>query len=234
MARHTVFADIEDPSATRITVTGDQAKHAVRVKRLRPGERVNVLDGRGNIWEAAVAEARRDLVLELGERSELPAVRPHIELCSAAPKGPRLDKMIDQLAQLGVAAWRPLHTKLGVVEPGENKIERMRRIAAETVKQALLPRPMHIDEAVPMDEALSTDAPILVADAMGEPYTPTGAERLRLLVGPEGGFTEDEYAQMSSAGVRLVSLGPTTLRIETAAVAAAAIVLDQERRAHSD
>jgi 16S rRNA (uracil1498-N3)-methyltransferase len=234
MPRHTLVADIADPGATRVTIVGDEAKHAIRVKRVREGDTIRVLDGKGHAWQAGVLEARKSLVLELGERDVLPDVRPRLELATATPKGGRVDKMIDQLGQLGVAAWRPLNTQLGVVEPGANKLERLRRIADETVKQAVLPRPLRIEADLDLHAALepaSFDGPIVVADAMGKPYDPTGADHIRLLIGPEGGFTEQEYESMSGRGVRLMSLGTTVLRIETAAVAAASVMLDQERRA---
>jgi len=235
MPRHTLVAEVTDLDQGRLTVSGEEAKHALRVKRVREGESVRVLDGKGSAWLATVVEARKQLVLELGEREELAAIRPRVEVASATPKGGRVDKMIDQLGQLGVASWRPLSTRLGVVEPGENKLDRLRRIAGETVKQALLPRPLEIGEEVSLEAAFRWEgeaaarSKVVVADPMGERYEATGAERIRIVVGPEGGFTEKEYAAMSGMGVRLVSLGPTVLRIETAAVAAAAVVLHAER-----
>lgn len=235
MPRHTLVIEPPEPGASRVTVRGEEAKHALRVKRLREGETVRVLDGRGHAWIAGVVEARRELVLELGEREDLPALRPRLEMVTASPKGQRLDKMIDQLGQLGVAAWRPLHSKLGVVEPGENKLERMRRIAGETVKQAILPRAMEIGDELGLDEAvdgaIAAGVEVVAADPLGESYRATGAGAFRVLIGPEGGFTVDEQRLLREKRVRLISLGPTVLRIETAAVAAAAVLLDREREA---
>jgi 16S rRNA (uracil1498-N3)-methyltransferase len=235
MARHTIVLEGLGDAADELEVVGDAAKHAVRVKRLGPGETVRVLDGRGGYALTKVVEAGRVLRLEIERRGELEPIRPAVRVVSSAPKGQRLDKMLDMLGQVGAASWSPLETKLGVVEPGEGKLARAERIARETVKQCLRPTPMEIGAAVGLDAALDAAASrgdrVVVADAAGEPYTGVGSESVTMLVGPEGGFVEAEYELMLGRGATMSSFGPAVLRIETAAVVGAAIVMDAERRA---
>lgn len=230
---HTLYLDIMPaPHEPAVTIRGEEARHAIRVKRLSEGATVRLVDGMGHVCLARVAAARRDLELTLLDRSTETPPTPAIECCTATPKGPRLDKMIDQLSQIGAAAWRPMATALGVVDPGAGKLERLNRIAVESAKQSGRAWLLRIDSPMTFSDAL-TAVPglvVAVADPSGDPYPPTGAEKIRLLIGPEGGFTEDERATARAAGARLVSLGPHILRIETAAAVAAAIILHEESR----
>ena len=228
MSIHTLFLEsLPPPDTDALRIEGEEARHAARVKRLREGAELRLIDGKGSICRARVVQAKRTLDVELLEREQVAPVVPRLELCTATPKGPRLDKMIDMASQLGVAAWRPLDTALGVVEPGAGKQERMRRIAIESAKQSGRAWLMAIGKTQPFPEAL--EAPhVVLADANGGPYTPTGADTIRVLVGPEGGFTASEIAAAAAAGATPVSLGQHTLRIETAAVAAAAVILHAE------
>ncbi|MCA9293595.1 MAG: 16S rRNA (uracil(1498)-N(3))-methyltransferase [Phycisphaerales bacterium] len=233
---HTILLDAIPPATDHtLTVRGDEARHAIRVKRLREGATLRLVDGQGHVCLARITAARRDLELALLERSTEPSLTPAIELCSATPKGPRLDKMIDQLSQIGVATWRPMNTAYGVVDPGAGKLDRMARIVAESAKQAARAWLMKIAEPITFADAIAPadGQTILLADASGEPYSPTGSQEIRILIGPEGGFTDDERQAARAAGARLINLAPHTLRIETAAAAAATIVLHEELRARN-
>ncbi len=232
MAWHTIHLEGVDPAAAALQVEGEEARHALRVKRLRAGDRVRVLAGAGAVLECRVVEARRVLGLEVLERREVPRIAPRIEVCTATPKGARVDKMLDMLGQVGAAVWRPLETKLGVVDPGAGKLDRLRRIAVESAKQSLRAWPIEIEAPITLEDALAgagAEDAIVVADASGGVHQPTGAERIVVLVGPEGGFVEAEIAAARRAGASVVDLGPHVQRIETAAVVATALLLAAER-----
>jgi 16S rRNA (uracil1498-N3)-methyltransferase len=148
---------------------------------------------------------------------------------SATPKGPRAAELIEQLSQVGAAAWRPLMTERGVVDPGDVKVERLRRVALESAKQCGRAWVMEIGDPSPLDAALGAgDEPVVVADAAGGRYRPAaGAASVRVLIGPEGGWSDAERVAICAApGITFASFGPHVMRIETAAVAAAAIILD--------
>lgn len=217
-----------------IAVEGDEAEHARRVRRAAQGDPVTVFTGRGVVFECEVVDAKRALSLRVLERLEVEPDRPIVEVWAATPKGGRADDMIDSLSQAGAASWTPLDCALSVVEPRKNKLERMNRIASESAKQCLRAWTMRIGEQSSFKNALDArDATVVVADQSGEPYRACGSDHIRLLIGPEGGWTDAELASARAAGARVASFGPHVMRIEVAAPIACAIVIDQERRARA-
>jgi len=233
MPRHTLYIDdrpLPDAPGEHILIEGDEAKHAIRVKRVIEGDLIRLLDGKGGVLLTRVVDARRTLQLVVESFDHESKPRLMLEMATASPKGPRLDKMIDMLGQVGATQWRPLSTKRGVVEPGSNKIDRMERICCESAKQSLRAWPMTIGSPLSFQSALATDdgLRLVIADASGGDYQSGGAGRVRALVGPEGGWTDDELRAAQSAGAQVVSLGPHVLRIETAAVVLASLIVRVE------
>ncbi|MFM9959420.1 MAG: RsmE family RNA methyltransferase [Phycisphaerales bacterium] len=229
MSRHTLMVEPGTLTAQAVgaALIPDRAEsdHAVRVKRLIVGERVTLLDGAGLVGAAVVSAVRPGFELRIESVREEPPVTPRVEVWSATPKGPRLEDMIDQLSQVGAALWRPLDTEYGVVEPGEHKIERCRRVAREAAKQCGRAWLMEIGEAASIEQALTprTGTMLVVADARGPVWggVSGSASCVRVLVGPEGGFSAGELERAAAAGATPIRLGPHVLRIETAAVCAA-------------
>lgn len=234
------LGDAATAAAAPIVVSRDEAQHAVRVKRAEVGECVRLLDGTGGVGVGEVVGVRPDLVVRLIERRTEPPVSPRVEVWSATPKGPRLEDMIEQLSQVGAALWRPLETELGVVEPGEGKMDRCRRVARESAKQCGRAWVMEIGESVTLEEAVSsvgagcTPCATVFGDAGGtharasalEGGSPRhGSTCIRLLIGPEGGFTAREVEALKAAGATGVRFGPHIMRIETAAVVGAGVIL---------
>lgn len=227
------LADLPDDDSDILTVEGDEAEHARRVRRAAPGDAATVFTGRGVVLECEVIDTKRVLTLRVLERREVERDRPIVDVWAATPKGSRADDMIDSLSQVGAASWVPMETALSVVEPRKNKLERMTRIAAESSKQCLRAWTMRIDDQGSFKESLNARGALVLADQSGEPYTACGSDHIRLLVGPEGGWTDAELAAARSAGARIASFGPHVMRIEVAAPVACAIVIDQERRARA-
>ncbi|MEM7682509.1 MAG: 16S rRNA (uracil(1498)-N(3))-methyltransferase [Planctomycetota bacterium] len=223
-----------------------ESAHLARVLRLTKGDPITLFDGEGRTRSAVVASASPKSTLCSAEgptRSHAP--RPALVLAVPAPKGPRADAMVDMLAQLGASAWVPLQTERTVVLPGDNKIDKWRSAARQACKQCQDPWAMRIDGLTPMHAVLDagwpgpvglpaeasrwiadtpSDAPADSALAGSEGVTrvtPGGAGLV--LIGPEGGWTEAERYAARSAGFTPLALGPNVLRIETAAVCAAAL-----------
>lgn len=223
-----------------VAIGGDEARHALRTKRLRPGEPVELFDGAGRVAMGEIlppAEARgnreRELVVRvISERVVVPE-SPRIEVWSATPKGARVDELVEGLSEVGAASWVPLRADRTVVEPRPAKLERLRRLAVESAKQCGRAWILEIGRERPVSDALAPDAGvrIVLADGGGGAYQPGGAAPLvvRLLIGPEGGWTEQERQQAQEAGAVVARFGPQVMRIETAAVVAAAIVHDRHR-----
>ncbi|HYE03060.1 MAG TPA: RsmE family RNA methyltransferase [Phycisphaerales bacterium] len=234
---HRVFADavggIEVGGLVRLE--GDEAHHAVRVRRAGVGETIEVLDGRGTVARGLVEAAERArggaaLVVRLVEVSRVEPVRPEVEVCGATPKGSRLDDMIDGLSQVGATAWRPLGTGRGVVEVGPGRLDKVARRAAEASKQC--GRAWLLRVGAPVELGMVRREPgeeLVLADASGEAYAARGggggAGLVRLLIGPEGGFSPEEIGAARRRGARVCRFGPHAMRVEVAAVVAAAVVL---------
>lgn len=235
MARHTIFLETLSPGAGRLEVDGPEADHARKVKRLEPGQTVTLLNGKGLVATARALEVRRTLVLEITEESSAERARPVVEVWSATPKGPRSGDLIDALAQVGAASWRSMDSARSVVDPGGNKIARLERIAHEACKQSLRPWALEIGAPGKFADAIKAEPGVrlVLAHPDGEPYRPDGAERVRLLVGPEGGFTDQEISKARDAGAALCWFGPHVMRIEVAAPVACAIILNAEHAART-
>src|SRR5580765_136859 len=158
MALHRIYFDGQLREGA-ITIQGDEAQHAVRVKRLGEGDPLRVLDGRGHTADAAISKVERtregwSLEIEIRAVQAADPVRPRIEVCSAAPKGPRISDLIDGLSQAGAASWRYLHTDHGAVEPRPAKLDRLLRTAAESSKQCGRAWLLEIGQPITFDEAI--------------------------------------------------------------------------------
>lgn len=201
---------IEDP----VVLPPREARHAVRALRLGPGDSVIVFDGR-EAWRGEIESASGRVTVRLRERVA-PVKLPAVTVAAAVPKGSRLDWMVEKLAELGVSEFVPVRFARSVVPLGEGRRRRLEKIALAAAKQSGAPllrvAPERPVEELPADWWLASPA----ADA---PLPAGGGGAV--VVGPEGGLTPAEEARFARKG----SLGPTTLRIETAAVVAAARLL---------
>jgi 16S rRNA (uracil1498-N3)-methyltransferase len=218
-----------------IVIEGEEARHAARVKRLRIGEAVEVISGAGRRASAKVARIHKQghaWVVELaGEAAiEDPPLWPRVEVCSPAPKGERLEQMIDQLSQVGATAWRPLGPDRSGPPPREGRLERLRRVSIESAKQCGRSRLLEIGPPAMLAEVLAARERSVAWLLDAEGIAPGAEPRFEpynvlVLVGPEGGWTAPERAAAEEAGARIVRLGPLTMRIEVAAVVGAAAAM---------
>ena len=212
-----------------IELAGGESQHLSRVLRKQAGQRVMLFDGRGREAEAEIVEiAKRSVRLRvLAIASAESGSVAGLELATAVPKGDRLRWLVEKATELGVARITPMRCERSVVDPGAGKLEKMRQVVIEACKQSGRNRLMEIGEVVPFAECLRGDGPRLLADRLGsrtsvDSESLAGAECVRVIVGPEGGFTSEETDLARAAGAGRVSFGRHILRIETAGVAAAA------------
>src|SRR5262249_28805891 len=144
------------------------------------------------------------------------------------PKGERADWMIEKLGELGVNRFIPLAAARSVVLPkGQGKYERWKRIATESAKQSRRVGVMQIDELTEISAALAGGGFYLSTRDDATPLVSIEHSQLRnprFLIGPEGGWTDEEIESFKIAGLTGIKLTATILRVETAAVATAAIV----------
>jgi 16S rRNA (uracil1498-N3)-methyltransferase len=209
-AAHVLVADVAAP-----VLDEPAAHHLRRVLRLRDGAPITVTDGRGR-WRRCRLAARG---LELD--GDLVAVAPSAPttVAVAPPKGDRLDWMVQKVTEVGIARVVLVEAERSVVrwdgDRAARHVERLRRIAIEAAMQS---RRVWLPELCGPVAA----SEILPASAIGEPGgRPVSATDTTIAVGPEGGWSPDELA---TSGDR-VSLGPNVLRVETAAVVAATLMV---------
>lgn len=215
-------------------MVGDEGRHLTRVRRVEPGEAVEVFDGLGFATAAEVVEVGKDRALLRPVGPPLPDREPAVDLtlATAVPKGERFDWLVEKATELGVTRLVPLLTERSTVDPRDAKIDRLRRTVVEASKQCGRNRLMVIDGPTPWADLLAGTGPDVVKltahpgrrkFAAWPGPRPGGAAVVA--VGPEGGFTEPEVEAALAAGWVPVSLGATLLRIETAGLAASARLL---------
>jgi 16S rRNA (uracil1498-N3)-methyltransferase len=221
-------------------VDGDEAHHVLHVVRLRQGDEVVLIDGSGREARARmVGASRRDATFEILAVAEVdrePGRR--VTLAVALPRKTRADFLIEKCTELGVARLIPMMTERSVVDGGkhqENHLRRWRRNTIEAAKQSGRTRLMEVGPAMSFEQVLaevggdqecliaSPDADAVGLSAHGATLPPNAS--VLVLIGPEGGFTPEEEASAKAAGCTPVALGKRILRVETAAIAVAALVV---------
>ncbi len=217
-----------------IEIAGDEARHAASVKRLGAGAAVEVFDGLGLVAPGVIESlGRRALRIRVAAIRRVDRARPALIVAAPPPKGARAEAMIDQLSQVGAARFIPLITQRRVVEPRETRVAKWRQATAvESAKQCGRAWLIEIDDPTPLADVLRAqrDSVLLVGDSRGDSahqalHDAGAAPSVALLIGPEGGFTDDEREAIRAAGAAAIALGPHLLRVETAAAVGAAVVI---------
>jgi 16S rRNA (uracil1498-N3)-methyltransferase len=217
---------------TRIDITGSEARHMASVLRMKPGEKVELYDGRGLILQAKIdCISRRSVTLRVISRHTETTSTNKLILVQALLKGKKMDFLIQKATELGVDSFIPLITRYCEKRKEVNSQHaRWQRIIIEACKQCHRPVPMQLASPAPLEQ-LSLPAPYnLLMPWEDEQTRPLSSNLIRkdtptlLLIGPEGGFHPDEVGYARDRGFTTVSLGPRILRAETAALAATSIV----------
>ena len=225
-----ILLPCEIDGTSPVVLDDEELHYLSRVRRHRPGDTVELCAPGGRCFLAKVIEISAErAVLEVKEESTPSSMILPIRLLVAIPKRQLLEDVVRMAGELGVERICPIIAERTVVQPKGEKIERWRRIAEESIRQSGRSVPIEVEEIRPLPEVLeqfadgtrlflhpSPDNPRL---ANAFPLTPP----VTAVIGPEGGFTDREVALARSLSYRPVRLDTPILRIETAAVAAAAI-----------
>lgn len=228
---------LPDAALDRFVIDGDEARHAARVRRLRTGEEIDVVDGRGRRARGTVTAVARDAVtITVDEVIDEPAPQRRIIVIQALAKGDRGERAVEVLTEVGVDVIVPWSAARSVATWEAERIQRglarWRATAREAMKQSRRAWMPLVSEPVDLAGACSwieQAGAAFVLDAKG----PTLPDELRadsgsgdwvLVVGPEGGIEADEIAAFEAAGARCAGLGPTVLRTSTAGPVAVAII----------
>jgi 16S rRNA (uracil1498-N3)-methyltransferase len=233
MARRLFFVD--GVHSGKAEILGDEAGHLTKVLRVEKGQRYEISDNE-HLYLGEVELARREQVvfriLEKLEARELPL---RLNLYASLIKFDHFEWMIEKATELGVERVVPVITERsekGLDRAAGKRLERWRRIARESSQQSRRWRTPEVDEAIAFREALSAPGLRYRLEESGAarpilevlPGDRRAEDAVSVLAGPEGGWTEGERRGAEGAGWLAVSLGPTVLRTETAAIAALAIL----------
>ncbi len=225
-----------------IEVTGDEAHHAVAVRRLRVGEQVVLTDGSGRAASGrVVTTGKRLFTVEVDEVRMPPQPDPAVTVVQALPKGDRGEVAVEMLTEIGVAMIVPWSAARSVAvwrgERAAKSLARWRSTAREAAKQsrrAWFPEVAELTTTAGVVALLADGALSVVLHE--EATTPLASLEVPatgsivVVVGPEGGLTDDEVAAFADAGARPVRLGAEVLRTSTAGVAAVSSLLSRTPR----
>lgn len=231
------FAPPERWSDDEVTLPADESHHALRVMRISPPDVLTVTDGEGLIARCSAARVENDaLIAEILDRQQHRRLRPEIVVYQGAAKGHKSDEVVERLAELGAGEVLVYESRRSVVRWDRDKVEKLNErwsaAARAAAKQSRNPFVMRARAGVSWTELLRLLArePLVVVlweDALLPMRTAlTGtADRVALVVGPEGGLEREEAEQLADVGGQLVSLGPRIFRTESAPVVAASALL---------
>lgn len=219
-------------------IRGDDARHLIKVLRIRPGEQLTLCDQKGIDYTCEVGEITADTVeckvLEHHRNETEPMLR--VTLYQALPKADKFEFILQKAVELGVSRVVPVNSKFCVAKMDEisyaKKKPRYEKIIFEAAKQCgrgIIPE---IGGILSFEQALvqMCKSPAMVfyeggGQRIRELVSP-GMDELSILIGSEGGFSEQEIAACEQAGVSCVTLGKRILRCETAPIAALALILE--------
>jgi 16S rRNA (uracil1498-N3)-methyltransferase len=217
----------------RIEPSREQAHYLLNVLRKTDGDAVLVFNGRDGEWLAHIeAVSKKAIRLRLDEQTRPQPPAPDLIYCFAPLKQGRLDYLVQKAVEMGAGVLQPVVTQhTQVSKPG---VERLRANAIEAAEQCGILAVPEVRAPVPLERLLAdwaADRRLIFCDEDSSTNNPLPtlqgiAERkLALLVGPEGGFSDDERRQLRALPfVTAIPLGPRILRADTAAVAAMAVI----------
>lgn len=238
------FASRDTWDGRSVSLDVAESRHCARVMRKRVGDRIEIFDGEGRWAQGEISEASGYRVrVTIEEEGQSARRMPLLRIAVAVPKGKTMDLIVQKAVELGVDEIQPLVTEHTVVRfadgDGARKRDKWQRVAMEACKQCgqnVLPV---IGPPCSWQDWLQRrgDHPGLLADlaegavtlktALGE--LPAGAGTIDVAIGPEGDFTAAETKLALDAGLQPVSLGETTLRVETAVLFSLSVLVYELR-----
>lgn len=228
------YSSANDISATELSIKGDEFHHLVRVLRKKPGDHIRVVNGRGTAYDCIIESINSDVVM-CSISALLPNYNePKVEATLMVPilkNHSRMEWIIEKGTELGVRYFLPLYTSHTIRQ--QIRYQRFQKIAVAAMKQSTRSHLPSIQEAIPLEEGLRSAPTRYDKIFVGHEAAPQSSsirnvadiapgQRVLMLAGPEGGFTEEEIELCRGVGAVIVSLGARRFRAETAAILMAA------------
>jgi 16S rRNA (uracil1498-N3)-methyltransferase len=229
-----LFVDAALAPGATVTLAHDQRNYLGNVLRLSAGETILVFNGRDGEWQASISGRKRPDSLEIIARTRPQDRLPDLAYVFAPLKHARLDYMVQKAVEMGACSLQPVLTRFTQVS--RVNVERMRANVIEAAEQCGILSIAEVAEPLPLDRYLSgrnAQRVLVFCDEAADVTNPlqalrdvqTAADGIDILIGPEGGFAEEERAMLLRQPRTLrLSLGPRILRADTAGVAALALV----------
>lgn len=240
MSMTRIFCSVPLRARADIALGGDQAKYIGKVLRLRPGDKITLFDGSGGEYPSTLKVlGKNEVTVSVGERLDRNCQSPFsIHLLQCISRGDRMDFVVQKATELGVHQITPLLSEFSVVKLDEARARKRsshwRKVAVSACEQCgrnLLPL---VDQPVSLRSWFGENFTMPGSDSQRLILAPTAdlalaaldlrGSELKLLIGPEGGFSAAEYEQAAAAGFVAAGIGPRVLRTETAAIAALAVL----------
>ncbi|MBD7909792.1 MULTISPECIES: RsmE family RNA methyltransferase [Clostridium] len=241
---HKFFTPPENVSLDQGRITGDDVKHIYKVLRLSEGEKIILNNCNGTEYLGEISEvSKTEVIVNILEKIETNNESSiEVYLFQGLPKAQKMDLIVQKGTELGITEFIPTITdRVDVKLKGEfKKLDRLNRIALEAAKQSkrsIIPKvsdPITFQEAlkklssmdlflVPYENAENFGIKALIAD-LKEKDKLKFIRKVGIMIGPEGGFQEEEINELKDQGAYIITLGSRILRTETAGFTATALV----------
>jgi 16S rRNA (uracil1498-N3)-methyltransferase len=237
-----IFVEPDELRAGEIAIRGDEHHYVGRVRRARAGDAIELVDGAGRCAAGHIVRiADGETIVRVAEVVDASEPPPRVRALIPWIKGDRMDDCVEKLVEVGcdeLVVW-PAARAVVQLAPGARRDARIGKLRATAVAAARQCRRATVPDVRAADSlaaalaalpaagvrlALDPTAAARLATAVGAPAALAAPAHVALCSGPEGGLTPDELAQLAAAGFTGVTLGPRTLRAETAPVIAVALV----------
>lgn len=237
MSRALFYVDALPEVGELVVVDGDEGFHAANVRRIRPGEELDLGDGAGVVALCVIEDAEKGrLVARVRRRQAVDPPTPHVTVVQALPKSDRSELAVEVATEAGADAFLAWQSERCVarwdggtkVDKGLRRWQAVARSAARQSRRAHVPPVSALVSTPELVRSVGTvvadgGVVLVLHESATEPLASVDvarADSLMLVVGPEGGISDDELAALSGAGAVVVRLGPTVLRTSTAAAVA--------------
>ncbi len=235
------FIDPSSAARPLVSIKGSEAHHIKNVLRMKPGDSLKLFDGTGFEYEAVlISVSAQNVAVEIQRKIEVTA-QPgvHIIVAQAFLKEKKMDDLVRKLCELGVSRWIPFFSQRSIARPDQKRLadrsQRWMRIATEAAKQCRRIDALQIGDALSFEDILDfsnncdlkvvfweNESTPLSRDRLSEAVHPS--KKILIMLGPEGGFSEQEIKLVQNSGFISAGLGPRILRAETATIAAVSLV----------
>ena len=240
---HRFYVPQEFIAGEKVTFSDEQRKQITNVLRLTPGDLVNVFDGTGREYSVQISSPASGDVLAIScPQTESPL---HVTIIQSLPKGDKIEFIVQKCTEIGVSAFLIMETSRSVPriapEKMASRLHRWQSIAVEAAEQSGRVRVPLVSGIVSfanaLDQTRMVKARLIACEAERSAHVSPqllggrDSDELAILIGPEGGFGPEETEAARESGVIPISLGPGSLRTETAAVVASALAILGWRKA---